>query len=101
MGLFGPTRRPDQIVSENEFRAMEMRARLLPSKSANFIQVVGILVLIFGVLAFFGSPSVGVVGVVSGGFIIAAGHLQQTVYDIRTLMLRNRSEAEDRRISDA
>jgi hypothetical protein len=41
----------------------------------------------------YGVPAL-IFGVVSGGFILAAAALQQTVYDIRTLMLRKQDAAE-------
>lgn len=85
----------------DEIQRLEARARLPKSSSANFIRVIGYIVIGVGIFALllggpFGLPALLAAGA-SGGFIIAAAALQQSVYDIRTMMLRAYDRQEDER----
>jgi hypothetical protein len=76
-------------VAKAELKALEREAILPPSGSASFIQVVGVLAILGSVLGMTESVAGGLIGIILSGFIIASGHLQQTLFDIRTLMLRD------------
>ena len=76
-------------AAKKELAQLTERANFPASRSASFIQIMGVLAIIGGVFAIRESVAAAVSSVVVGGFVIAAGHFQQIVFDLRTLMLRN------------
>ena len=86
-----------------ELQRLEARARLPKSASANFIRVIGFVVIGLSLLVLMGAGPFGLIGAVTGavagGFIIAAAGLQQSVFDVRTLLLRAADERENDRMN--
>ena len=80
----------DSEDAKENFTTAEKAARLPRSGAANFMQIVGGLGVVVGILSMRESFLLGLTVILSSGFIFAAAGLQQSVYDIRTMLLRDR-----------
>ena len=79
----------DQLDRQDEFEQQSKSAHFPRSGAAGFMQVVGALFIalgIFGILS--GEFSSGIGVALLGAFVICTAALQQTIFDIRTILLR-------------
>lgn len=75
--------------AKSDLKAMERQANLPPSGSADFVKLIGVLCILAAVFVA-GESMIAAIGyAIIGAFIIASGFLQQAIFDVRSLLLRN------------
>ncbi|MEM8725703.1 MAG: hypothetical protein AAGE86_09305 [Pseudomonadota bacterium] len=85
----------DDFDAKEDFERQTKDAKFPRSSAASFMQVVGLLFIALGVIGVLTLQVFAGLGcILAGGFMICVAALQQTVFDIRTMLLRQVSDSE-------